>query len=48
MDIYSPKDLPLVEKIGIGYNPSHITDITILLEESLCLNNTKQLSAVTT
>lgn len=47
MDIYSPKDLPPVEKIYISCNPSPVKCIALLLEEPLCLNNTKQLSVVT-
>lgn len=47
MGIYSPKYLSPVEKIDISCNPCLIKDITLLLEEPLFLNNTKQLSAVT-
>lgn len=35
------KNLSVVEKIDISRNPSLIKDTTLLLEEPLCLNNTK-------
>lgn len=45
--IYSPKDLPLVEKTDISCNVSLIKDTTLISEEPLFLNNTKQLLVVT-
>jgi len=39
--MYSPKDLPLVEKVDVSCNHCLIKDITLLLEEPLCLHNTK-------